>query len=94
MTTETATEATPHQQGADLLQELVAQLQHFGYTKRAVDTWRNDSDGHNVRHAYSGGEWTVTHWVDGGGQVQVRWGVRATMPDIRTLLTAVLPVPF
>lgn len=98
MITETATEAPTgnarHQQGADLLEELLAQLQHLGYTKRAVDTYRNDADGHNVRHAYSGGEWTLTHWTDGGGYVQVRWGVRATMPNVGTLLSAVLPVPF
>jgi hypothetical protein len=99
MTTGTATTATEdqrslHAQGADLLQELLAQLVHFGYRKAAVDTWRNDQEAHNIRHAYAGGEWTLTHWHDGAGYIEVRYTVRATMPDIKTLLASVLPVPF
>lgn len=95
---DTANTYTAREQGADLLQEVIAQLQHFGYTKRAVDTWRHEGDAHtpahNVRHAYSGGEWTITQWVDGGGPVEVRWTVRATMPDIKTLMSAILPPAF
>lgn len=95
---DTANTYSLREQGADLLQEVIAQLQHFGYTKTAVDTWRHAGDehtlGHTVRHAYSGGEWIVTHWVDGGGQVEVRWTVRATMPNIQTLMSAILPPAF
>ena len=93
-TTGEATERAAHYQGSELLAEVIAQLQHFGYRKIAVDTWRNDAERHNARHAYAGGEWTVTHWADGGGQVEVRWSTRATMPDIKTVMAAILPVPF
>lgn len=81
-------------QGADLLQELLAQLAHFGYRKAAIDTYRNDQDGHNVRHSYRNGEWTLARWYDEHGVVEVRYSVRATMPDIQELLGAVLPAPF
>lgn len=104
MTADTATPATEitdetderaaHYEGSELLMEVIAQLQHFGYRRTAVDTWRNDADSHNARHAYSGGEWTVAHWIDGAGQIEVKWTTRATMPDIKTVMAAILPVPF
>jgi hypothetical protein len=105
MTTKTAPEAATttdnaaaerpaHHQGSELLTEVIAQLQHFGYRRVAIDTWRNDAERHTARHAYAGGEWTVTHWLDGAGQVEVRWSTRATMPDIKTVMAAILPVPF
>lgn len=93
----TATETdtrTPHQQGADLLQHVLAELADEGYRKAAVDTWRHPGDQHNIRHAYSGGEWTLTCWTDGGGAHEVRWTVRATMPAVGTIVSAVLPPAF
>jgi hypothetical protein len=99
MKTQTATAPAPtrdalQNQGSDLLHEVLAQLAHFGYRKAAIDTYRNDQEAHNVRHSYRNGEWTLACWTDGGGQIEVRYSVRATMPDIRTLMTSILPPAF
>lgn len=99
MKTQTATATAPDRdalqaQGSDLLLELLAQLAHFGYRKAAVDTYRNDQESHNVRHSYRNGEWTLACWSDGAGQIEVRYSVRATMPDIKTLMASILPPAF
>lgn len=97
MTTATDTTAAPaatHHQGSELLQALLEKLSQVGYRKTAIDTWRHASDGHNIRHAYRNGEWTVTCWSDGGGAYQVRWTTRATLPDVGTVYNAVLPPAF
>lgn len=93
MTTATDT-PTPHAAGAALLQELLAALPACGYRKAAVDTWRNDAVSHNLRHAYTGGEWTLTTWYDGDGAIEHRYGVRAEMPALATLVSAVVAPPF
>lgn len=105
MTTATDTTAAPGRTelqlaGADLLQELLAQLAHHGYLKAAIDTWRDPGTGHCLRHSYRNGEWTLTCWYDGRSAtdrpaaIEHRYSVRDTMPDITTLVNAVIPPPF
>lgn len=96
MTTATDTTAAPatHLQGSELLQSLLEKLGQVGYRRTAVDTWRHDSDGHNIRHAYATAEWTVTCWTDGGGAYQVKWTTRANLPTVEQVFSAVLPPAF
>lgn len=96
MTTETAALAAPtvptaRQAGADLLDEVLQALSHHGYTKVAIDTWRNQDDKHNVRHAYTNGEWILTAWFDNCGAIEHRYSVRAEMPPVVHLVAAIVP---
>lgn len=77
---------TAHQQGAQLLGDYLRQMAVLDYQRIAIDTWRHRQTRHNLRHSYTNGEWTITHWVDGFQPRQVRWSTRATMPDVLQLL--------
>lgn len=91
--TQTAT-LSPTAQGANLLQALLTTVEKLGYRKTAIDTWRNDTEQHNLRHSYRNGEWTVKSWTDGNGGVSVLWSVRDTMPEVSTVVSAILPPAF
>lgn len=95
MTSATETAAlSPTAQGAILLQDYLATIGKLGYTKVAVDTWRNDAERHTLRHSYRNGEWTIKAWADGSGPISVLWTVRDNMPDVSTLVSATLPPAF
>jgi hypothetical protein len=81
-------------QGALLLQAYLSAIAQLGYRKTAVDTWRNDAERHNIRHQYTNGEWSLASWTDGGGVIELRYSVRATMPDVSALVSATLPPAF
>lgn len=95
MTTATDSRAALTTQGALLLHDLIRVLvTDCGYRKTAVDTYRNDENAHNIRHQYTNGEWSLSCWTDGGGTLEVRYSVRATMPHITALVNSVLPPAF
>jgi hypothetical protein len=83
--------SNPHRRGVHLLDRYLDALPTLGYRKAAVDTWRNDYLGHNIRHSYVGGEWTLTVWFTHSTASQVKWSVRAQMPTVEQLLTDTMP---
>lgn len=86
--------ADAHKAGVALLDSYLAALRDLGYQKRAVDTWTDPRNQHFVRHAYCNGEWTLTCGYLGAGALEVRYSVRATMPEVGQLINATLPPPF
>jgi len=94
--TTTQTPAPPELRlaGVLLLEALIERLREVGYVKAAIDTYVDLSNRHTIRHSYANGEWTLSCGYEGSPRLEVRYSIRATMPNAEELLNAVVPPPF
>jgi len=93
-TTQTPTRPELRLAGVLLLETLVERLRAHGYIRTAIDTYTDLGNRHTIRHSYANGEWTLSCGYDGHPRLEVRYSIRATMPDVEQLLNAVVPPPF